>query len=99
MRKLFSGLVVAAAVALSAPVVAMPVVTQIGSAVVETGDGMIQQVADGCGRGWHRGPGGRCRPNRPAALVAPGVVVTPPVVVVPRRSWCHRPYSSNNYRC
>jgi hypothetical protein len=99
MRKLFSGLVVAAAVALSAPVVAMPVVSQIGSAVVETGDGMIQQVADGCGRGWHRGPYGRCRQN--AVVVAPGVplVVAPPVVVVPRAAWCHRPYTSNNFRC
>jgi hypothetical protein len=95
MRKLFSGLVVAAAVALSAPVVAMPVVSQIGSAVVETGDGMIQQVADGCGRGWYRAPSGRCRPMR----VGAPVVVVPNVVVVPRRAWCHRPFTSNNFRC
>ncbi|HZO48300.1 MAG TPA: hypothetical protein VFB68_20575 [Xanthobacteraceae bacterium] len=100
MRKLFSGLVVAAAVALSAPVVAMPVVSQMGSAVVESGNGMVEQVADGCGRGWYRGPGGRCRPVR-AVVVTPGVplVVAPPVVVVPRRAWCHRPYTSNNFRC
>jgi hypothetical protein len=100
MRKLFSGLVVAAAVALSAPVVAMPVVSQIGSAVVETGDGMIQQVADGCGRGWYRGPGGRCRPmGGGPVVVTPGIAVVPPVVVAPRRAWCHRPYTSNNFRC
>jgi hypothetical protein len=34
-------------------------------------------VAGGCGRGWHRGPGGGCRPNAPV-VVAP--VVAPPVV-------------------
>jgi hypothetical protein len=99
MRKLFSGLVVAAAVALSAPVVGMPVVSQIGSAVVESGDGMIQQVADGCGRGWHRGPGGRCRPNRAAVVVTPGIPLVAPLVVVPRAAWCHRPATSRNFRC
>jgi hypothetical protein len=107
MRMLFSGLVVAAAVTLSAPVVAMPVVSQIGSAVVQSGDGMVEQVAAGCGRGWWRGPDGvgRCRPMRGGVVVAPGVVapgivVAPPVVVVPRRAaWCHRPFTSNNYRC
>jgi hypothetical protein len=101
MRKLFSGLVVAAAVALSAPVVAMPVVNQIGSAVVETGDGLLQQVAHGCGRGWWRGPDGvgRCRPMRRGVVVAPGLGIVPPVIVVPRRAWCHRPYSSRNFRC
>ncbi|WP_425228508.1 GCG_CRPN prefix-to-repeats domain-containing protein [Sphingomonas sp.] len=31
-------------------------------------------AADGCGRGGHRGPYGRCRPNRdPALAAAPGV--------------------------
>lgn len=99
MRKLFSGLVVAAAVALSAPAVAMPVVSQIGSAVVESGNGMIEQVAHGCGRGWWRGPDGvgRCRPMR--GVVAPPPVVPPPVVVVPRRAWCHAPLTSANFRC
>ena len=97
MRNLFSGLVVAAVMALSAPVVAMPVVSQIGSAVVESGDGMIEQVADGCGRGFHRGPRGRCRPN--GVVVAPGIAVVPPVVIAPRRAWCHRPSTSNSFRC
>jgi len=41
-------------------------------------------VAGGCGAGWHRGPGGACRPN--AVVVAPGVAVAPaPVVVAPAR--------------
>jgi hypothetical protein len=97
MQKFISGLVVASAMALSAPVIAAPIIGQSGlAAAVDSG---FEQVADGCGRGWHRGPGGRCRPNAPAAVVAPGIVVTPPVVVVPRRAWCHRPYSSNQYRC
>jgi hypothetical protein len=101
MRMLFSGLVVAAAVALSAPVVAMPVVSQIGSAVVQSGDGMVEQVAAGCGRGWWRGPDGvgRCRPMRGGAVVVAPPVVGVPLVVVPRRAWCHRPFTSNNYRC
>lgn len=33
-------------------------------------------AAQGCGRGYHRGPAGRCRPNvgRPV-VVAPGLVI------------------------
>ena len=37
-------------------------------------------AAEGCGAGFHRGPGGGCLPNRGA----PAVVVVPPVVVAPR---------------
>lgn len=46
----------------------------------------VIHVAGGCGPGWHRGPGGACRPNRGPVVVAPRpVVVAPaPVVVVPR---------------
>jgi hypothetical protein len=36
----------------------------------------VTLVAQGCGRGWHRGPGGVCRRNAP--------VVVAPVVVAPR---------------
>jgi hypothetical protein len=46
----------------------------------------VTLVAQGCGRGWHRGPGGVCRRNAPA-VVAPAVVapvVVAPVVVAPR---------------
>jgi hypothetical protein len=97
MRKLVPGLVVAAVVAVSAPAGAVSVMSPTGfaPAVGETSDGLIQQVAQGCGPGWHRGPGGRCRPNR----VGGPVVVRRPVVVVPRARWCHRSFSSRNFRC
>ena len=34
-------------------------------------------AADGCGRGFHRGPYGHCRPNRGpgGVIVAPGLVI------------------------
>ena len=101
MRKLFSGLVVAAAVALSAPAIAASVMSPAGVAAAVNDTGVVEQVAHGCGRGWWRGPDavGRCRPMRGGVVVAPGLLITPPVVVVPRRAWCHRPYSSRNFRC
>jgi len=101
MRMLFSGLVVAAAVAFSAPAIAASVMSPAGVAAAAIEGGFVEQVAHGCGRGWWRGPDGvgRCRPMRGGAYVAPGVVVVPPVVVVPRRAWCHRPFTSNNFRC
>jgi hypothetical protein len=97
---LFSGLVVAAAVALSAPAIAASVMSPAGVGAALNEAGVVEQVAHGCGRGWWRGPDGvgRCRPMR-GPVVAPGIVVAPPVVVVPRRAWCHRPYTSNNFRC
>ena len=30
---------------------------------------------DGCGRGFHRGPYGHCRPNRDRVVIAPGLVI------------------------
>jgi hypothetical protein len=45
----------------------------------------VAQAAEGCGRGEHRGPDGRCYQNGGAVVVAPGpavVVVEPPVGVV-----------------
>ena len=98
MRMLFSGLVVAAAVALSAPAIAASVMSPAGVAAAAIEGGFVEQVAHGCGRGWWRGPDGvgRCRPM--GAVRGP-VVVAPPVVVVPRRAWCHRPYTSRNFRC
>src|SRR5215813_6030415 len=62
----------------------------------QTQDGLVVQVAGGCGPGFHRGPYGGCRRNGyyggvyyGGAAVAPGVVVAPglavaPVVVAPR---------------
>jgi hypothetical protein len=102
MRMLFSGLVVAAALALSAPAIAASVMSPAGVAAAVNEAGVVEQVAHGCGRGWWRGPYGvgRCRPmGGRGVVVAPGIVVAPPVVVVPRRAWCHRPYTSNNFRC
>ena len=102
MRMLFSGLVVAAAVALSAPAIAASVMSPAGVAAAVNEAAVVEQVAHGCGRGWWRGPDGvgRCRPmGGRGVVVAPGIAVVPPVVVVPRRAWCHRPYSSNNVRC
>ena len=43
-------------------------------------------AAEGCGRGFHRGPYGGCQPNRgDVVVVAPGA---PAVVVVPRGRVC-----------
>src|SRR5262245_63273272 len=68
----------------------------------QTQDGLVVQVAGGCGPGFHRGPYGGCRRNGyyggvyyGGAAVAPGVVVAaPPVVVAPA---CRR--VCNPYRC
>jgi hypothetical protein len=64
-------------------------------------------ASGGCGRGFHRGPAGVCRPNRPV-VVAPGpVVVAPrPVVVAPvigvfyprRGYWYGGRYWAHRYR-
>jgi hypothetical protein len=100
---IFSGLVVAAAVALSAPAIAASVMSPAGVAAAVSENAVVEHVAHGCGAGWWRGPDrvGRCRPMRRGVVVAPGapVVVAPPVVVVPRAAWCHRPYTSRNFRC
>lgn len=60
----------------------------------------VADAAQGCGRGFHRGPYGGCQPNRGVVVVrpAPVVVVRPPVVyrrapvvvVVPRARVCPR---------
>ena len=94
MRMLVTGLVVAAAAALSAPAIAASVMSPAGVAAAVNDTGVVEQVAHGCGAGWWRGPDGvgRCRPFRRGGpvVVVPGV----PLVVVPRAAWCHRPYSS-----
>ncbi len=97
MRMLVTGLVVAAAAALSAPAIAASVMSPAGVAAAVNDTGVVEQVAHGCGAGWWRGPDGvgRCRPMRARGPV----LVVPPVVVVPRAVWCHRPFSSRNYRC
>lgn len=101
MKKLVLGLVVAAGAALSAPAVAAPGMGQAGLAIAIEESSVLQQVLHGCGAGWWRGPDGigRCRPMRRGVVVGPPVYVAPPVVVVPRRVWCHGPYSSRQFRC
>ena len=81
MSKLFSSLILGGAVALSAASAqAFPIAPSSG---LTSSD--VIQIAGGCGPGWHRGPGGGCRPNRGPVVVVPApVVVAPrPVVVVP----------------
>jgi len=41
---------------------AMPAASLQG---VSKANSQVIQVAGGCGRGWHRGPHGHCRRNRP----------------------------------
>ena len=95
MNKVFAVTLVAAAVGFSSIAAqAMP----IGSN--QTQDSFVVQVAGGCGPGFHPGPYGRCRRNGyyegrywgTPAIVAPGVVVTPPLVAPS----CRR---CNAYRC
>ena len=54
-------------------------------------------AADGCGRGYHRGPRGACRPNN-----GPGVVVAPRLVIGNyyhgRGYWDGRRYWRERYR-
>ena len=52
------------------------------------GFGATANAAGGCGPGFHPGPYGRCVRN--AVIVAPRVVVRPPVVVAPRGCPPHR---------
>jgi hypothetical protein len=53
-------------------------------------------AAEGCGRGFHRGPYGGCQPNRgDVVVVAPGA---PAVVVVPGRA-CPIGFSWRYGRC
>lgn len=63
-----------------------------GAALMAVGPAQARQ---GCGRGWHRGPGGYCRPNRVGpAVIEPGLRIG---VFYPghgywdgRRYWVHR---------
>jgi hypothetical protein len=67
MHKTFLTLVFGGAVALMAyEAQAFPSAAQDSMKVPSD----VIQVAGGCGPGWHRGPGGGCRPNR--VVVVPG---------------------------
>lgn len=51
----------------------------------------VADAAQGCGRGFHRGPYGGCVANRGVVVVRPPVVYRrAPVVVVPRARICPR---------
>lgn len=51
----------------------------------------VADAAQGCGRGYHRGPYGGCVLNRGAVVVVrPPAVYRAPVVVVPRARVCPR---------
>jgi hypothetical protein len=52
------------------------------------GNSGVILVEDGCGRDWHRGPDGRCRPDRDRdrdRIILPGVRIDPGVVIVEPR--------------
>lgn len=57
-------------------------------ATTVVGFGATADAAQGCGRGWHRGPYGGCQPNRAVVVVRPPVLVRPAPVVVPRARVC-----------
>jgi hypothetical protein len=70
MKTFFAAALFAATLVGAGAASAMPV-APLGLA--NSGD--VIQVAEGCGRGWARGPMGRCRPmyRRPPVVVAPRV--------------------------
>jgi hypothetical protein len=61
--------------------------TLFGMIAVATLLGMapMANAAQGCGVGWHRGPYGRCHPNRRPVVVVPGRVVVG--TYYPGRGW------------
>ena len=83
------------------------ILTSLIVASIALGAASAAQAADGCGRGFHRGPYGHCRPNR-----GPGPVVVAPapgVFVIDRfypgrgywdghRFWAHRERWHNGWR-
>ena len=64
-----------------------------GVAVVATS---AADARDGCGRGFHRGPYGHCRPNRDRVVVAPGLVIGN--FYTGRGYWDGRRYWQRRYR-
>ena len=63
---------------------------------VALGGATAASARDGCGRDFHRGPGGHCRPNngRPAVVVRPAIGIFYPG----RGYWDGRRYWQNRYR-
>jgi hypothetical protein len=69
-RTFIFGIVLASGLATAASAGVFPV--QRGNA-----DSLIITVAEGCGAGWWRGPGGRCHPFARARLCPPGYHIGP----------------------
>ena len=56
-------------------------------------------AAEGCGRGFHRGPYGHCRPNYgPGPVAGPGVALVIGNYYHGRGYWDGRRYWQNRYR-
>ena len=49
----------------------------IATAPIGNNQSLIVKVAEGCGPGWWRGPGGRCHPMARARLCPPGFHIGP----------------------
>jgi hypothetical protein len=86
MKILFAAALVAATVASFGAASAMPLAPAPTAANPD-----VIQVAGGCGRGFHRGPYGGCRPNGGEVVIverpAPVVVVRPGRVCPPGFAW------------
>jgi hypothetical protein len=81
MRNLFLS---AAAAAMLLPFAYAAHAFPAASAAAGYGNSGVILVEDGCGRDWHRGYDGRCRPDR-ERIIVPGVRIEPPVVIVEPR--------------
>lgn len=57
----------------------------LAAAGMMVGAASTASAAEGCGAGWHRGPYGHCRPNRPRVMRAPATVVIG--TYYPGRGW------------
>ncbi|WP_370879924.1 GCG_CRPN prefix-to-repeats domain-containing protein [Labrys monachus] len=70
---------------------------------VASGNALVQDVAGGCGPGWHPNPWGRCVPNRgvyrPAPRYAPAPYYRPEPGYVPRRGCPRGMHPGNSGRC
>src|SRR5262249_12855237 len=72
------------------------------SAAAGYGNSGVILVEDGCGRDWHRGVDGRCRPDRERERIIvapiPRVAIDPPVVVVEPRGCPRGSHWSERFR-
>jgi hypothetical protein len=104
MRKLVLSLAaVAAMLTLSAPTAGAATVGSSGLLAALQDMSIVDQVH--CVPGWphHVPTDWRRRDGCARGRVGPGIVgpgiIAPGVVIVPGRRWCHRAFSSRNFRC